>query len=279
MKSKKLNSMLWRNFARFLLIVVTIIYVLPFYWMFSTSLKADNELFEMPPKWFPIPPHWENYPRALNFFPFWRYFFNSVIITVGSVIGTLVASPLVAYGFSKIKWPGRDVWFIIMLSTMMLPFAVTMIPTFVIFQKLGMVNTFWPLILPSFTGVPMHIFLIRQFFNSIPDDLIDAARVDGATEFQIYRKIMLPLSKPVLLLVALFQFLAAWNNYLGPLIYLTDESKYPLALGLPQFINRYGTYWNVMMAAATMAVIPSIVFFFFAQKYLIEGIKLSGLKE
>ncbi len=279
MKSKRLKEIIWLNFMRFLLILVMIVYVLPFYWMFSTSLKADDELFEMPPKWIPIPPHWENYPRAMEYFPFWRYFMNSVIITAGAVIGTLVSSPLVAYGFSKIRWPGRDVWFIIMLSTMMLPFAVTMIPTFIIFQKLHMVNTFWPLILPAFAGVPMHIFLIRQFFNSIPDDLVDAARVDGASEFQIYRTIMLPLSKPVLLLVALFQFLGAWNNYMGPLIYLTDENKYPLALGLPQFISRYGTYWNVMMAAATMAVIPSIIFFFFAQRYLIEGIKLSGLKE
>ncbi|RKX54083.1 MAG: carbohydrate ABC transporter permease [Thermotoga sp.] len=267
------------NIFRALLIIVVAVYMLPFFWMISTSLKPDRDLFLMPPKWFPIPPEWSNYKQAIEYFPFLRYFINSVIITAGSVLGTLLVSPLVAYGFSKIYWPGRDVFFYIMLSTMMLPFAVTMIPTFIIFKKLGLVNTFWPLIIPSFFGVPIHIFLIRQFFNTIPDDFIDAARVDGATELQIYWKVMLPLSKPILLLVGLFQFIASWNNYLGPLIYLTDEEKYPLALGLPLFLTRYGTHWNWMMAASTLSIIPIVVFFFFAQSYLIEGIKLSGLKE
>jgi len=276
---KRTKERIMMNIFRALLIIVVAVYMLPFFWMISTSLKPDRDLFLMPPKWFPIPPEWSNYKQAIEYFPFLRYFINSVIITAGSVLGTLLVSPLVAYGFSKIYWPGRDVFFYIMLSTMMLPFAVTMIPTFIIFKKLGLVNTFWPLIIPSFFGVPIHIFLIRQFFNTIPDDFIDAARVDGATELQIYWKVMLPLSKPILLLVGLFQFIASWNNYLGPLIYLTDEEKYPLALGLPLFLTRYGTHWNWMMAASTLSIIPIVVFFFFAQSYLIEGIKLSGLKE
>ena len=276
---KKAKERITMNVFRALLIITIAIYMLPFFWMISTSLKPDRDLFLMPPRWFPIPPEWKNYKQAIEYFPFLRYFTNSVIITVGSVLGTVLVSPLVAYGFSKIYWPGRDVFFYIMLSTMMLPFAVTMIPTFIIFRKLGLVNTFWPLIIPSFFGVPIHIFLIRQFFNTIPDDFIDAARVDGANELQIYWKIMLPLSKPILLLVSLFQFIASWNNYLGPLIYLTDEEKYPLALGLPLFLTRYGTHWNWMMAASTLSIIPIVIFFFFAQSYLIEGIKLSGLKE
>jgi len=277
---KKTKERLRLNIMRILLILVIAAYVLPFYWMVSTSLKSDRDLLLVPPKWFPVPPQWSNYRKALEFFPFFSYLMNSVIITGGSLIGTLLTAPLAAYGFSKIRWPGRDFFFFLMLSTMMLPYAVTMIPTFIVFKKLGLVNTHWPLIIPSFCGGGAgNIFLIRQFFRTIPDEFLDAARVDGATELQIYWRIMLPLSKPVLLLVGLFTFIGSWNNYLGPLIYLTDERKYPLALGLPAFLDRYGTYWNWMMAAATLSVIPIVAFFFFAQSYLIEGIKLSGLKE
>lgn len=275
---KKTKELLRLNIIRIGLLLVTFVYMLPFLWMITTSLKADQDLFLFPPKWIPIPPVWSNYKKAVEYFPFFRYFMNSVIITAGSVLGAILSCPLVAYSFSKIKWPGRDFFFYLMLSTMMLPFAVTMIPTFIIFKKLHLVNTLWPLIIPSFFGSPMYIFLIRQFFNTIPDDFIDAARVDGASEFQIYWKLMLPISKPILFLVGLFQFLASWNNYIGPLIYLTDEEKYPLALGLPLFLSRYGTHWNWMMAAATLGLIPTIIFFLIAQKYLIEGIKLSGIK-
>ncbi len=278
-KSKKKAKIVQITTARITLIIVTFIYMLPFLWMLSTSFKADHDLYLFPPKLIPIPPVFENYKNALEYFPFFRYFANSVIITAGAIIGTLISCPLIAYSFSKIKWWGRDILFYIMIGTIMLPFAVTMIPQFVIFKKLGWINTFLPLIVPAFFGTPLYIFLIRQFFQTIPDALLDAARVDGASEFQIYMKVMLPLSKPVLLLVGLFQFIASWNNYLGPLIYLTDETKYPLSLGLPQFLNRYGTHWNWMMAAATISLLPTIIFFFFAQSYLIEGIKLSGLKE
>lgn len=265
--------------TRLLLILVTFIYMLPLLWMVTTSLKANQDLYASPPKIISIPLVFENYKKATEYFPFWRYFKNSVIITTGVIVGTLFSSPLVAYSFSKINWKGRDILFYIMLSTIMLPFAVTMIPQFLIFKKLGWINTFLPLIIPSFFGNPLSIFLVRQFFMTIPDSLLDAARIDGASELQIYTRIMLPLAKPVLFLITLFTFIGAWNNYLGPLIYLTDESKYPLALGLPQFLDRYGTYWNWMMAAATISVVPTIIFFAFAQKYLIEGIKLTGLKE
>ena len=274
----KKHDIVYLNFTRLVLIAVAVIYLLPFLWMLSTSLKADQELYAFPPILIPIPPIVQNYKEALNYFPFMRYFLNSVIISVGTVIGTLISCPLVAYSFSKIKWWGRDIFFYVMISTILLPFAVTMIPQFIIFQKLGWLNTFLPLIVPSFFGVPLYIFLIRQFFQTIPDELLDAARVDGAGEFRIFLKIMLPLSKPVLFLISLFTFIGSWNNYLGPLIYLTNESKYPLSLGLPQFLNRYGTHWNWMMAAATMSIIPSILLFIFTQKYLIEGIKLSGIK-
>jgi len=262
-----------------LILIITIIYVSPFFWMLSTSLKADHDLFLSPPKLIPNPLIFQNYKQALEFFPFFSYFRNSLVITFGTILGTLLSCSLVAYSFSKLRWWGRNFFFYVMIGTVMIPFAVTVIPQFIIFVKLGWINTFLPLIIPSFFGTPLYIFLIRQFFNTIPDELLDAARVDGASEFQIFLKVMLPLCKPVLFLIALFQFLASWNNYLGPLIYLTDESKYPLSLGLPQFLDRYGTHWNWMMAAATTSIVPIIIFFFFAQSYLIEGIKISGLKE
>jgi len=272
------NKILESCGSRIILILITIAFVLPFFWMVSTSLKADHALYLFPPKWIPSPLVFQNYKSALEFFPFFRYFGNSLIITFGTIIGTLLSCSLVAYSFSKLRWWGRDFFFYLMIGTIMIPFAVVVIPQFMIFKKLGWLNTFLPLIVPSFFGTPLFVFLIRQFFQTIPDELLDAARVDGASEFQIYLRVMLPLCKPVLLLITLFQFLASWNNYLGPLIYLTDESKYPLSLGLPQFLDQYGTHWNWMMAAATVALVPTIIFFFFAQKYLIEGVKLSGLK-
>lgn len=262
-----------------LILLITIIYVSPFFWMLSTSLKADHDLFLSPPKLIPNPLIFQNYKKALEYFPFFSYFRNSLVITFGTIFGTLLSCSLVAYSFSKLRWWGRNFFFYVMIGTVMIPFAVTVIPQFIIFSKLGWINTFLPLIIPSFFGTPLYIFLIRQFFQTIPDELLDAARVDGASEFQIFLQVMLPLCKPVLFLIALFQFLASWNNYLGPLIYLTDESKYPLSLGLPQFLDRYGTHWNWMMAAATTSIVPIIIFFFFAQSYLIEGIKISGLKE
>jgi len=262
-----------------LILIITIIYVSPFFWMLSTSLKADHDLFLSPPKLIPSPLIFQNYKKALEYFPFFRYFRNSLVITFGTILGTLLSCSLVAYSFSKLRWWGRNFFFYVMIGTVMIPFVVTVIPQFIIFVKLGWINTFLPLIIPSFFGTPLYIFLIRQFFQTIPDELLDAARVDGASEFQIFLQVMLPLCKPVLFLIALFQFLASWNNYLGPLIYLTDESKYPLSLGLPQFLDRYGTHWNWMMAAATTSIVPIIIFFFFAQSYLIEGIKISGLKE
>lgn len=279
MKYRNRSEILASSSSRMILILITIIYVLPFFWILSTSLKADRDLFLFPPKLIPSTLVFQNYKKALEYFPFFNYFRNSLVITLGAIIGTLLSCSLVAYSFSKLRWWGRNFFFYVMIGTVMIPFAVTVIPQFIIFARLGWVNTFLPLIIPSFFGTPLYIFLIRQFFQTIPDELLDAARVDGASEFQIFLKVMLPLCKPVLLLVALFQFLASWNNYLGPLIYLHDESKYTISLGLPLFLDRYGTHWNWMMAAAATSIVPLIIFFFFAQRYLIEGIKISGLKE
>lgn len=276
MKTKK---EIYDVIMRFLfLIIVTVVYMAPFFWMISTSLKPNYELYDFPPRLIPSRMDFSNYLKAVQRFPFFVYFRNSLIITGGAILGTLLSCPLVAYGLSILQWKGREIIFFLILSTIMLPNIVTLIPTFLIFRKLNMINTFWPLILPSFFGHPFYIFLIRQFLLTLPRDLFEAAKIDGASEFQIYLKVALPLIKPILLIVALFQFISSWNDYLGPLIYLMDEKKYPLALGLPQFLDRYGTLWNQMMAAATIAVIPTIIFFIFAQRYLLESIKFTGLK-
>jgi len=273
---KKIKLYIPRRIA---LIIITMIYLLPFFWMIGTSLKPDSELMIFPPRIFPQSPDWSNYAKALNKFPFFVYLKNTVIITVFNLIGVVLSSSFVAYGFSKINWKGRDFFFAVMMSTVMLPGVVTMIPVFMIYKHLGWLDTFLPLIVPAFLGGgAMNVFLVRQFFNTIPNDILEAAKLDGAGDFKIFYKIMLPLSKPVLALISLFTFTGSWNNYMGPLIYITSESKYPLALGMPMFMSRYGTFWNQAMAASALTILPTIIFFFFAQKYLIEGIKLSGLK-
>ncbi|APT76000.1 sugar ABC transporter ATP-binding protein [Marinitoga sp. 1135] len=274
MKIKKLYLI-----RRLLLILISFIYILPFLWMIGTSLKPDNELLLFPPRIFPQKIEWSNYIKAIEKFPFFLYLKNSILITLGNIIGVVFTAPFVAYGFSKINWKGRSFFFAVMMSTVMLPGAVTMIPVFLIYKHLGWLDTFYPLIVPAFLGGgAMNVFLIRQFFNTIPNEIIEAAKIDGAGDFRIFFSIMLPLSKPVLALIALFTFTGSWNNYMGPLIYITSEDKFPLALGMPMFMSRYGSYWNQSMAAATLTFIPTLIFFFLAQKYLIEGIKLSGMK-
>jgi len=204
---------------------------------------------------------------------------NSLIIAILSIIGTLVSSTPAAYGFAKIRWPGRDFVFIIVLSTMMLPFQVTMIPLFLIFTEvLHWGDTFLPLVVPTFFGSAFDIFLFRQFFKGIPDAITDAARIDGASEFQIFYRIVLPLSKPVLATITIFTFLWAWNDFLGPLLYLNNPEHFTLALGLQDFQGQRNVAWNLLMAAATVFTLPVIILFFFAQRTFIEGIKLSGVK-
>jgi multiple sugar transport system permease protein len=262
-----------------LLVVLSAIFILPLFWMISTSLKPDVQIFIFPPVWIPNPVQWSNYPMALTFIPFGLYLKNTLIICGLSVLGVLVSCPLVAFGFSRIQWPERDFFFILLISTMMIPYQVTMIPVYLIFNKIGWINTFKPLVIPPFFGAAFYIFLLRQFFMTIPGELDDAARVDGCSEFAILYRIILPLAKPALAVIALFQFVASWNDFLGPLIYLTDQNKYTLAIGLQQFQSGYHTAWSLLMAAATLVTLPVIVLFFFTQKTFIQGITLTGIKE
>ncbi|MCD6350828.1 MAG: carbohydrate ABC transporter permease [Armatimonadetes bacterium] len=264
--------------AHLVLILLSAVFLLPLYWLISSSLKTDDQIFKFPPQCIPSPITFGNYPKGLTFIPFWRYLLNTTTISVFVVLGTLISCSLVAYGLARIPWRGRNWLFYIILGTMMLPFQVTMVPLFVLFARVGWVDTFLPLIVPSFFGNAFYIFLMRQFFLTVPHEITEAARIDGCTEWDIYRRIILPLSKPVLATVGLFAFMATWNDYLGPLIYLADEKKYTLALGLASFSSQYGSYPGMLMAVTTVITIPIIVIFFFAQRTFIQGITLTGLK-
>jgi multiple sugar transport system permease protein len=254
------------------------VFLLPLLWMVSTSLKTNRQIFVYPPQWIPNPVIWRNYSEVFYYAPFLLYFRNTLIIVTLTILGTSISSSLVAYGFARLNGPGKNILFLIMLSSMMLPYMVWMVPLYVLFTRIGWVDTFYPLTVPAFFGNPLYIFLLRQFFMGIPRDLEDAAKIDGCSYLRIYWQIMLPLVKPALATVAVFSFLNAWNDFLGPLLYLQSPDSYTIAVGLQVFLTQHGADWALLMAASTMAVIPVIIVFFFAQKQFIQGIVLTGLK-
>jgi multiple sugar transport system permease protein len=261
------------------LILVGLVFILPIYWMVSTALKPNPEMFVMPPKWIPSALLWERFPQAFTYIPFLQYTWNTTYITIYNVIATLVSCTLVAYGFGVLKWKGRDILFYILLATMILPYQVTLIPQYVIFAKLGWTGTFMPLTFPAWFGTPYIVFLMRQFFMTIPDDLVDAARIDGASEMGILLRIFIPLSVPVMATAAIFTFMWNWNDFMGPLIYLTKQEMFTLSLDLYNFIGNVArTDWGLLLAASTMITIPPVILFFFAQRTFIQGITFTGLK-
>jgi ABC-type glycerol-3-phosphate transport system permease component len=262
-----------------LLLGAALLFLAPLYWMIASSLKPEYDVFARPPIWWPNPPRWQNYVEALTKLPFQRYAVNTLIIAVFSVVGYTLSCTVVAYGFARLRAPGKDTLFVLMLATLMLPYPVVMIPQYVIFSELDLVNTFWPLILPAFLGSPFYIFLLRQFLMQIPPDLEDAARIDGANLGQILWYIMLPLARPAMATVAIFSFQFAWNDFLAPLIYLQDQSKYTLMLGLSFFRSSFQVNWAYLMAASLTVALPVIVLFFLAQREFIEGITLGGVKQ
>lgn len=278
----------WRAVRRVPLYVLAIalglLFVLPFIWMLSTALKFDKQVFAVPLQWIPRPVDFSNFVGGLTRLPFGHYFLNTLLYALGATIGTVLSCSIVAYGFSRIQWRGRDTVFWLVLATMMLPFQVTMIPLYLMFRDLGWLNTYLPLVVPTFfANSAFSIFLLRQFFRSIPMELSEAARVDGANELVILFRIILPLSIPSLAVVGLFQFMQAWNNYLGPLIYINDSSKYPLALGLQQ-LQTTGSQeylpqqWPQLMAASTAVMFPVLAIYFFTQRVFVQGIVTSGMK-
>ncbi len=266
--------------AHILLVLVGILFLMPFVWLVITSLKTDEEIFVVPVQWWPNELQWNNYIEAIRSIPFFLYTFNTVWIAALSVLGVVLFAPLVAYGFARIDFKGRNVLFIVMMSTLMLPFQVTMIPIYVMFNKIDLVDSYWPIVLSSWfgTGMAYYIFLMRQFFMGIPHELSESAKIDGASEFRIYASIILPLSKPAVLTVGLFTFLGAWGDFQGPLIYLNDPNKWTLSIGLKQYIRENTVAWGQLMAASTLFTLPIVILYFFVQKKFIEGISITGIK-
>jgi multiple sugar transport system permease protein len=268
------------------LMALSILFLFPLIWLISTSLKRTDQAMQMPPVWIPHPFQWHNYKDAfmyhsdvLGYIPFLRYGENTVALAVLTVAGAVVSNSLVAYAFARLRWKGRDAIFALTLATMMVPFPVTMVPIYALYKNLGWVGTFRPLWVGFWFGGAFNIFLLRQFFRTIPLELSEAAKIDGCSEFEIFRLVILPLAKPALSVVALFTFLGTWNDFLGPLIYLVDPKTFTLGLGLQAYQNQHGgTPWNLVMAATTIVVAPVIVLFFFAQKQFIQGIAVTGLK-
>jgi ABC-type glycerol-3-phosphate transport system permease component len=267
------------------LIPLTVSFLFPLYWMFVSALKNDPQVFRVPPTLLPDPAFWSNFVEAWNVLPFTTFTFNSIFrYSLPVTLITVVSSTFVAYGFSKINWPGRDKLFWVVLATMMLPWAVKMVPLFLTFKELGWLDTYRPWTVPALFGSPYFIFLLRQFFRTIPEELSEAARIDGANEFTILFRILLPLVKPALAVVALFTFMNTWNDYLGPKIFLQSQKMYPLALGIEQLDQMQNSVGNTpnaipyLMAASSIVTLPIIIIFFFAQRTFIEGISLTGTK-
>lgn len=272
----------WRLLGKVLVFLIvlaaSLAFVFPLFWMISTSLKQESQVFAVPPIWWPTTLQWGNYPLSFTFFPFFPYLKNTMTITVPSVVGTLLSSVSVAYGFARVRWPGRDAVFVLVLATLMIPNYVTLIPLYILFAHMHWIGTFLPLIVPNFFGSAFFIFLLRQFFLQQPQELMDAAVMDGASHLGILWRILLPLSKPALAVVVLFQFQNSWTDFFGPLIFLNKPQTYTLSIGLYSFQSQHLTEWTPLMAASLVVVAPMIIIFFLAQRTFIEGITFTGIR-
>lgn len=262
------------------LFILGALFLLPFLWMVTSSLRSQGAGITFPPQFLPTEFNWQNYPRVFEMIPFARFALNSVIVTTLAVLGELLSASFVAFGFARLRFPGRNILFILLLTTMMIPYPVTMIPSFILWVRgFGLANTFGPLILPPFFGPAFSIFLMRQFFMTINTELDEAAKVDGANEFRIFWQIILPLAKPALATIAVFAFIANWNDFLTPLIYLSDPQMYTLAIGINYLRNfRGGGELSLQMAAAVMFIVPCLVIYFLSQRFIVQGIVTTGLK-
>ncbi len=259
--------------------VGAILFVLPFLWMISTSLKEPSQVQRFPPVWIPHPVRWDNYGVALAKMDFWTQLKNTLIIVYSCLVGQVFSASVVAFGFARLRFPGRDALFFLMLSTMMLPGVATLIPIYILYKSLGWIDTFLPLTLPAFFGGgAFYIFLLRQFFLTLPKEMEEAARMDGASSWDVFWRVCLPLSRPALATVAIFSFMSHWNDFVGPLIYLRSPRNYTLALGLQTFQGLYSTDYQYLMAASIVVVAPVILLFFLAQRYFVQGIVLTGIK-
>ena len=261
-----------------ILTVLAILFVLPVFYLFMGAFKAESELFRVPFKWLPDKFILDNFTNMFQSIPFMRYLKNTMIIVAFNIVGSLLSCSLVAYGFSRLRWPGRDKVFILVLITMILPYQVTLVPLFLMFTKIKWIGTFLPLIVPCFFGNPFFIFLLRQFFTGIPQDISEAARIDGASEFTIFSRLILPMAKPALTTVALFAFIRSWNDFLGPLVFLGRDELYTLSLAASMLKSNLDPNWSVLLALGTVMILPVLLIFFVMQKYFIQGIAMSGIK-
>ena len=283
-QSKRLRSVLHKLMVYGLLVLGSLVFLAPLAWMLSTSLKRLDDVWTLEMQWIPNPIQWQNYLDALETLPFFRYVGNSLFVAFVSTFGSAVSAALVGYGFARFRFPGRDVWFFVLLATMMIPGTVTFIPVYLLFSRIGWVHTFLPLLAPAFFAAPFNVFLMRQFMMTVPFELDESARIDGATSLRIFWQILLPQVKPVIATIGIFSFMGAWNDFFGPLLYLKEE-QYTLALGLAYYradqvagASQGVTNWHYMMAIATLAMLPNVVLFFVAQRYFIQGITLTGIK-
>ncbi len=278
MSRRAVLELVWAGLWYVVLCFLAVVLALPLFWLVTTSLKTGGQTFLMPPKWIPEPFVWSNYSDAFRAVAFHEYFWNTIRIVFFATTGALLTASLAAFAFARLRFPLRGTLFVMVLSTIMLPSIVTLIPTFIVFRTLGWIDTFLPLIVPLwFGGGAFNIFLFRQFFMTIPLELDEAARIDGASNIRIYRGIILPLSKPVIATIAVFAFIHNWNDFFEPLIYLQSPENWTMAIGLRGFRDLYSTQWNLMMAASTAMITPLLVLFFLAQRYFVSGIQMSGL--
>ena len=277
-QSQQLQNRVTHILSHIILLSGAVVMVLPFIWMISTSFKEPGQTFVYPPQFIPDPITFDNYPNMWNALPFAKFFFNSVKIASLNTIGQLITCSMAAFAFSVLIFRGRDLLFLLLIATLMIPYQVTLIPTFILFSKIGWVGTHLPLWVPAFWGGAFGTFLLRQFYLTIPIDLAESARIDGASIWQIYRHVYIPLSGPPMAALAIFTFMWTWNDLLNPLIYVNELDKLTLTIGLSFFQNQYGGKWTLMMAGAVVSILPIIIIFFFAQKYFIQGIATTGVK-
>ncbi|OGN94894.1 MAG: sugar ABC transporter ATP-binding protein [Chloroflexi bacterium RBG_13_50_21] len=269
---------IWNLIIYLMLIMGSLMFILPLFWALSSSFKSDYQVMQYPPQWIPSPLRWQNYPEALTYVPFGRFALNTLFIAAFAICGNILSCTIIAYGFARLRAPGKNFFFILMLSTMMLVEPVRIIPLYIEFNKLGWIDTFLPLIVPAFFGSPFYIFLLRQFFMNIPLELEEAALIDGANRLQILWKVIVPLSKPALAAIAIFNFQGVWNDFLYPLVFLHKQTNYTIALGLNFFRSTYTVHWGYLMAASIVALLPMVIIFFLAQRYFIQGITFTGIK-
>jgi ABC-type glycerol-3-phosphate transport system permease component len=277
LQSARTRQRLGHFLLHVLMIALGVTFLMPLAWVASTSLKLPGQVFITPIEWLPKSPRWENYLDVFRRLPFEKFIVNSLFVTTMGTIGSVLSSVMVAFGLSRIRWPGREIVFTILLATMMLPGVVTLIPVFIIFKQIRWVGTFYPLWVPAWFGGAFYVFLMRQYMLTLPTELDEAAKMDGASNFRILWQVIAPLCGPAIASVAIFSFLFHYNDFMGPLIYISDNTMYTLPLGLLWFQGRFGNFWHLVMAASMITILPVIVLFFFAQRYFVQGIQFTGL--